>query len=224
LIDNDFSSKVKCVVILSGGPDSSTAAYWAKNEGYDVFGLSFNYGQIASKELEHAQMVAERLDIPLKISDLSSLKNIFEGVSSLIDDTIELTSEFSQPLIVPFRNGIFLAIATSYAESIGAIKIFYGAHSSDSTFYPDCTIEFYKAFETAAQLGTDNKHISIHAPFSNKTKAELLQLGTKLKVPYHLTWSCYLNRSKHCGTCESCINRRNAFKNAGLTDPTEYEE
>jgi len=209
------------VAVLSGGLDSSTVAYWAKNEGYDVYGLTYKYGQIAQREVEQAKILADRLEIPLKTIDLSSLKEIFTGVTSLCDENIEMTPTFSQPIIVPFRNAIFLSIAVAYAISIGATKIFYGAQGSDEQNYPDCRKGFYKSFETTARLGTD-KEIIIEAPFNNISKSAIIKLGTELGVPYHLTWSCYLNESKHCGTCESCINRKNAFKEARLRDPTEY--
>jgi 7-cyano-7-deazaguanine synthase len=218
-----MKKKEKCIIVLSGGIDSSTVAYWAQNKGYSIYGLSFNYGQIASKEVKHAKKIMEKLESSLKVIDLSSLKNIFSGVTSLCDESIEMTSTFSDPIIVPFRNAIFLSIAIAYASSIDITQIFYGAQGSDTSYYPDCRPEFFRAFETAARLGT-SEEINIAAPFSNVTKSELIKLGTKLGVPYNLTWSCYLNGVKHCGKCESCINRKNAFKNARLDDPTEYIE
>lgn len=213
----------KCIVVLSGGPDSTVVAYWAKNQGYEVYGLTFNYGQISITEVEHASTITEKLEIPIKIIDLSSLKKVFTGVTSLVDNNIQMTSTFSQPIIVPFRNAIFLSIAVAYAISIDSKKIFYGAQGSDAAFYPDCRKEFYKSFEQTARLGT-NEELEIEAPFSNIPKSEIIKLGTKLGVPFHLTWSCYLNMQKHCGKCESCINRKNAFKQSGITDPTEYIE
>jgi 7-cyano-7-deazaguanine synthase len=213
----------KCIVVLSGGPDSTVVAYWAKNQGYEVYGLTFNYGQISITEVEHASTITEKLEIPIKIIDLSSLKKVFTGVTSLVDNNIQMTSTFSQPIIVPFRNAIFLSIAVAYAISIDSKKIFYGAQGSDAAFYPDCRKEFYESFEQTARLGT-NEELEIEAPFSNIPKSEIIKLGTKLGVPFHLTWSCYLNMQKHCGKCESCINRKNAFKQSGITDPTEYIE
>jgi len=215
--------RTKCVVVLSGGPDSSTVAYWAKKQGYDVYAVTFKYGQIAAKEVECARRIAEKLDAPIKVVDLSSLKEIFMGVTSLCDETIPMTSNFSQPIIVPFRNAIFLSIAVAYAISIGANKVFYGAQGSDEQFYPDCRKEFYHAFEKAAQLGT-SKAISIEAPFGGIRKSEVIKIGMELGVPLKLTWSCYGNGSKHCGKCESCINRKNAFKDSKTPDPTEYIE
>jgi 7-cyano-7-deazaguanine synthase len=134
-----------------------------------------------------------------------------------------MTSSFSQPIIVPFRNAIFLSVAVSYAASISVDKIFYGAQGSDEPFYPDCRREFCKAFERTAQLGTGTE-ISIEAPFSNRPKSETITIGAELGVPFDLTWSCYRNGLKHCGKCESCVNRKRAFNEAGIPDPTEYEE
>jgi len=211
----------KCVVLLSGGPDSATVAYWAKQRGYAVNAMACKYGQIATKEIESATLIATKLGATIKVIDLSSLKEIFVGVTSLVDDKIPMTSNFSQPIIVPFRNAIFLSAAVAYAVAIGASRIYYGAQGSDAVFYPDCRREFYESFQSAARLGTA-KEIFIEAPFSEISKASLLKLGVELSVPYGLTWSCYFNGPKHCGTCESCINRKRAFKEAGLVDPTEY--
>lgn len=212
----------KCVVVLSGGPDSATVAYWVKKQGYDAYAISFKYGQIAVKEVEYAHKIAEKLYVPLKIVDLSALKDVFGDVSSLCNQSIPMTSDFSSPIIVPFRNAVFLSIAVSYASSICANKIFYGAHGSDETFYPDCRREFYKAYEKAACLGTGSE-ISIEAPFSDRSKSGIIKKGVELGVPFNLTWSCYRNGIKHCGKCESCINRKKAFAEAGIPDPTEYE-
>ena len=213
--------KGKCVVILSGGMDSSTVAYWAKDKGYDVYALTCKYGQIAEKEAEYATMIAERLGAPISVLDLSSLREIFTGVTSLCDEKVEMTSSFSQPLIVPFRNAIFLSIAVAYAVSVGASSVFYGAQGSDERFYPDCRREFYESFEEAARLGTGTE-IAIQAPFSKLAKSEVVRRGSELGVPFDLTWSCYLDEERHCGKCESCVNRKIAFKEAGISDPTEY--
>ena len=218
-----MAKAAKCIVVLSGGPDSTVVAYWAKKQGYKVHALTFKYGQIAEKEVKHATLIAEKLGIPIKTVDLGSLKDIFTGVTALCDKNIELTSTFTQPIIVPFRNAIFLSVAVAYAVSIGAPEVFYGAQGSDETFYPDCRKEFYESFENAARLGTDAE-IRIEAPFNNLQKSEVIKVGMQLGVPFELTWSCYRGKEKHCGTCESCVNRKNAFKQAKISDPTEYIE
>jgi 7-cyano-7-deazaguanine synthase len=213
----------KCVVVLSGGPDSATVAYWTKKQGYDLNAITFKYGQIATKETDCAKKIAAKLGVPIKVIDLSTLKEVFGEVSSLCNPNIPMTPNFSPPIIVPFRNAIFLSVAVSYAASMCASKIFYGSQGSDEAFYPDCRREFYKTFETAAILGTGMR-MSIEAPFSGKPKSETIRIAAKLGVPFELTWSCYFNGLKHCGKCESCVNRKKAFKEAGIRDTTEYDE
>ncbi|XHH10215.1 MAG: 7-cyano-7-deazaguanine synthase QueC [Candidatus Bathyarchaeia archaeon] len=212
----------KCVVVLSGGPDSATVAYWAKAQGYQIYPITFKYGQIAVKETEAAQKIAENLGTTTKIVDLSALKEIFSTTTALVNRDIPLTSEFTEPIIVPFRNAIFLSAAVAYAVTVGADKIFYGAHGSDELFYPDCRREFYEAFEKAARLGTDEE-ITISAPYNGKKKSDVIKSAVELGVPLELTWSCYLDGEKHCGKCESCVNRKKAFREAGVPDSTLYE-
>ncbi len=212
----------KCVVVLSGGPDSATVAYWAKDQEYQIYPITFNYGQIALKETQAAQKIAEKLGTTTKIIDLSALKDIFSGATSLVNREIPLTAEFSAPIIVPFRNAIFLSTAVAYAVTVGAKYIFYGAQGSDEPFYPDCRRDFYEAFEKAARLGTDQE-IIVRAPFSSQKKSHLIKKGAELGVPFELTWSCYRDGEAHCGRCESCVNRKKAFQDAGVTDPTNYE-
>jgi 7-cyano-7-deazaguanine synthase len=218
-----MSKHEKCVVLLSGGPDSSTVAYWAKHRGYDPYALTCRYGQIATREIESAMRVAETLGVPIRVVDLSSLREIFMGVTSLCDENIPMTPSFSQPIIVPFRNGILLSVAVSYAVAVGARRVLYGAQGSDEPFYPDCRRAFYESFERTARLGTGQDMV-IEAPFSAMSKTQVIKLGSELGVPFQVTWSCYLNKAKHCGRCESCLNRKKAFKEAEVKDPTEYLE
>lgn len=212
----------KCVVVLSGGPDSATVAYWAKKQGYQIYLITFNYGQIALKETQAAQEIARKLGTATKIINLSALKEIYSDVTPLCNTNIPLTSEFSAPIIVPFRNAIFLSAAVAYAITVDATKIFYGAQGSDEPFYPDCRREFYEAFEKAARLGT-GEEVTIQAPFSGNKKSQVLREAAKLGVPLELTWSCYRDAEAHCGKCESCVNRKKAFKEAAIADPTKYE-
>ncbi|MFH2112087.1 MAG: 7-cyano-7-deazaguanine synthase QueC [Candidatus Bathyarchaeota archaeon] len=214
---------VKCVVILSGGPDSVTAAYWAKAQGFDVHAVTFNYGQKAQVEIERARMIAEELGAEHRVIDLSGLRGIYEGVTSLVDEDLEVTGEFTEPIIVPFRNGVFMAVTVAYADTVGAHHIFYGAHAGDEPFYPDCRKEFYEAFQEAARRGTE-KPIVIASPFSDTPKSGIIREAVRLGVPLEKTWSCYLQGPIQCGRCESCVNRRNAFRDAGVPDPTEYRE
>ncbi len=178
-------------------------------------------GKSQRKKRNALAKIAKNLGAPIRVIDLSSLREIFLGVTSLCDRNIELTSEFSQPIVVPFRNAIFLSVAVSYATAVGVGKIFYGAHGSDAANYPDCRAEFYKSMEQTARLGTEAR-IRINAPFSDISKSELIKKGKALGVPFEQTWSCYLDAEKHCGKCESCVNRQNAFKQADIVDPTEY--
>lgn len=219
---NNMGSLGNCVIVLSGGLDSATVAFWAKAKGYKIYPITFNYGQIAVKETEAAKKISEALGSSTKIVNLSELKEILGSSTSLINRKIPVTSEFSEPIIVPFRNAIFLSVAVAYAATIGADKIFYGAQASDEPFYPDCRQVFYNAFEKAARLGT-NKDLTIEAPFSGSSKSQLIMEGSKIGVHFELTWSCYLDGTRHCGKCESCLNRKKAFKEAGLIDPTDYE-
>jgi len=212
----------RCVVILSGGPDSVTTAYWAKEEGFEVHAITFDYGQKARVEIERAAEICDRLGVAHKVIDLSKLSEIYEGVTSLVDRGMEVSSGFTEPIIVPFRNGVFMAVAVAYADGLGASRIFYGAHSGDEPFYPDCRKEFYKAFEKAARLGTE-KPVTIEAPFGGIPKSGIIEEAVRLGVPLELTWSCYLGGPLHCGRCESCNNRRRAFKEACVLDPTRYE-
>jgi 7-cyano-7-deazaguanine synthase len=214
---------IKCVVILSGGPDSVTTAYWAKAQSFQVHAVTFNYGQRAQVEIERAKTIVRELGAEHKVIDLSGLRSIYEGVTSLVDEDMEVTSEFTAPIIVPFRNGVFMAVTVAYADSIGAHHIFYGAHAGDEPNYPDCRREFYEAFQEAARRGTEKPFV-ITAPFGDIPKSGIIREAVRLGVPLEKTWSCYLEGPVHCGRCESCVNRRRAFREAGVPDPTVYRE
>lgn len=214
---------MKAVCLLSGGPDSATAAAVAKREGHELYCLSFNYGQIATKEIESAEKIAEALSAnEHRVVDISFLREIYgPGVTALIDENMQMPEKFEQTVIVPFRNGILLAIAAGYAAAVGAEVIFYGAQGDDAQFYPDCRQEFISAISRAISSGTESK-LAVRNPLGSKTKAEVMRMAAELGVPLESTWSCYLNGELHCGRCESCKNRRRAFKEAGIRDPTSY--
>lgn len=220
----------KAVAIISGGIDSSTLLYKLVNDGYEVYALTFIYGQKHSKEVEAAKIIATKLGVNHKVIDMSSLQEILRSALTSPGMTIpEVPAEAKhydtlKSTVVPNRNSIFLSIAVGYAISIGANHVFYAAHFSDRGVYPDCRKEFVEAFAHASRLATDNPDLVIEAPFVNMNKSEIVSLGTKLGVPYELTWSCYKGGEKHCGVCSSCRERKRAFQEAGIPDPTVYEK
>jgi 7-cyano-7-deazaguanine synthase len=222
--------KKRAVVIVSGGIDSSTLIYKTVREGYDTYALTFLYGQKHKREIESAREVCNTLNAPHKVINLSSLKEILSG-SALTDSKVDIpevpeTAEHYETLeatIVPNRNSIFLSIAIGYAVSIGANHIFFGAHHSDRGVYPDCRGEFIEAFERAERLANDVPCLVVAAPFVGMNKSGIVKLGIELGVPYKETWSCYRGGEMHCGVCSSCRERKRAFAEAEVTDPTGYE-
>lgn len=220
---------MKAVCLLSGGMDSSTLAYLAKSEGYDIYALHLNYGQrTEEKERACAKKIAELLGAQDFVEVDVGYFALF-GASSLTDPAIAVEG-FDPARVhipntyVPFRNANLLAIATSYAESKNADAIFIGVQSLDYSGYPDCRPQFIDAFQKVIDLGTkDTTHIALNTPFITMTKTDILRLGLALGVPYNYTWSCYRNQDKACGTCGSCHFRKEAFAHAGIPDPIEYE-
>ena len=215
---------MKAICLISGGVDSATSASIAKSEGYELYCLSFDYGQIAKRELESAKKIAKVLGVKEhRIVDISFLKELYgPGVTALLDKSMSMPGKFERSVIVPFRNGIMLAIAAGYADSVKADAIFYGPQGDDAPFFPDCRKEFVSAMSKAISIGTDSK-LKVKNPLAKKSKAEVIKMAVKFGVPVELTWSCYLNGRVQCGRCDSCINRKNAFKAAGIKDLTKYE-
>ena len=223
----------KAVVLLSGGLDSSTCMAIAKDEGYELYALSFDYGQRHSRELESAKAIAEHFGAKEHKILRIDLRQI--GGSALTDDSIDVPENRDEEHMadeipvtyVPARNTILLSFALAYAEVIGADAIYIGANALDYSGYPDCRPEYYRAFEEVARLGTkrgvEGKPIEIKYPLINMTKAEIIRTGMRLGVPYELTWSCYKGGEKACGVCDSCKLRIKGFKEAGYKDPIEYE-
>ncbi|MFH1821518.1 MAG: 7-cyano-7-deazaguanine synthase QueC [Methanobacteriota archaeon] len=214
---------MKAICLVSGGVDSATSAAIAKSEGYELYCLSFNYGQLAQRELESAKKIAKALGAKEHhIVGITFLRDLYgKGVTSLMDKKIPMPGKFEPSVIVPFRNGIMLAIAAGYADSVKADAIFYGPQGDDAPFFPDCRKEFVSAMSKAIAIGTDSK-LSVKNPLAKKSKADVIKLAVKLGVPVEQTWSCYLNGKVQCGRCESCNNRKNAFKAAGIKDSTKY--
>lgn len=220
----------KAVVIVSGGIDSATLLYKTVKKGFDVSALTFNYGQKHVKEIESAQYVCEALNVRHKMVDLSSMKELLSG-SALTDPGIQIpdvpeTAEHYDTLkttIVPNRNAIFLSIAVGFAVSCGSDHVYFGAHYSDRGVYPDCRKEFVEAFRVAERLATDNAALEIDAPFVDVEKSEIVKIGAELGVPFEKTWTCYHGGEIHCGACSSCRERKRAFRESAVNDPTEYE-
>lgn len=224
--------KQKAVVILSGGLDSTTCMGMAIDKGYEVYPLTFDYGQRHRIELENARKVAEHYGAAdrHKIVQLGFLREI--GGSALTDDSIDVPRELDETVIpvtyVPGRNLLFLSIATSYAEVIGAEAIYIGVNALDYSGYPDCRPEFIRKVEEvialATKVGVEGKPIAIETPLISMTKAEIIREGTRLGVPYELTTSCYNGEEEACGECDSCRLRLKGFAEAGRTDPIPYKK
>lgn len=213
----------RAVILLSGGLDSATTLYYAKKQNYQLSALIFDYKQRHKKEIRCAKKIAVLNDIPYFMIKT----NLSWAQSSLTCPRIKvplgqkLNRKEIPATYVSGRNIIFLSYAFSLAESIGAQKIFIGAHVQDYSGYPDCRPEFIRAFESAANRGIKDKGIKIVAPLLHKTKKEIVKLGNVLGVPFQYTWSCYQGGKNPCLQCDSCRFRINAFRELGMKDPLE---
>lgn len=220
----------KAVCLLSGGMDSTTLGYYAKDMGYDILALHVNYGQrTEAKELACAKKIAEKLGALEFIEINLDYFNKF-GASSLTDKNIAVekgvVGKADHPnTYVPFRNANLICIAVSFCEARDADAVFIGVQSGDSTGYPDCTPRFIEYMQRVVLEGTQTeKPISLETPFVNYNKTEILKEGIRLGVPYADTWSCYSNGDKACGVCSSCLSRLKAFDELGIQDPIQYDE
>jgi len=224
----------KAIVLLSGGLDSATAAAVAREEGYELYGLTIRYGQRHERELEAAKAIGRSLG--LKDHIFSELGLGTKG-SALTDpdrpipvdrDMEDIKGGGIPETYVPARNLMFLAMATHWAEVLGAEAIFTGFNAVDYSGYPDCSSDFVESFKKTIQVGTKagvgERAPEIKAPLIDLTKADIIRLGKRLKVPFELTWSCYQGLDKSCGRCDSCLLRLKGFEEAGLEDPIEYEQ
>ncbi len=216
---------MKCLVLLSGGVDSATALRWAAREHEVVAALSFDYGSNhAAQELACARFQAASLGVPSHCIDLRSLSPhlsgaLLSGAGSV--PTAAYDEHNMRQTVVPFRNGIFLAIAAGVAESAGAEGIVIAAHSGDHAIYPDCREPFMLAMQQAISLGT-YAELQLLRPFISMSKGDIVSLGAELGVDFAHTYSCYCGGEKHCGRCATCRERKEAFLSAGVQDPTPY--
>ena len=221
----------KAVILLSGGLDSTTVLAIAKEQNYDCYALSFDYGQKQRSELESSIAIAKKSNV-IEHRIMKVSLNDFGG-SALTDKDISVP-KFSDsddiPITyVPARNTIFLSFALAWAEVVDCQTIFIGVNALDYSGYPDCRPEFIEAFETMANLATkqsvEGDKIQIKTPLINMTKAEIIKKGLSLGVDYSETTSCYDANSlgEACGECDACVLRKNGFSSANVEDPTKYQ-
>jgi len=222
------SAKQKAVVLLSGGLDSAVTLYYARDKGYECRCLTFDYGQRHRREIAAAFQLTKSAGVVIQVIELPFLP---KG-SSLLDPELEMpagrtaedirnSSEIPNTY-VPARNTVFLSLAASYAEAVGASRIFIGAHHEDSSGYPDCRREYLEAFNRVLELGTRagiEKRLSLEFPLLDKAKKDIIRLGLELGVPFEHAWSCYSGGEKPCRECDSCVLRAKGFKEAGIDDP-----
>ena len=232
---NPSSSRPRSVVCLSGGMDSCVTAALAAQET-EIYALHFSYGcRTEARELSAARAVALELGardfLPLKIDIFRKI-----GGSALTDKAIAVPDasvafrergeiEAHIPVTyVPFRNAHFLSAAVSWAEVLGATRVYVGAVEQDSSGYPDCRPAYYDAFRQVVRTGTRDGRIDILTPLIDKSKAQIVRLGLECNAPLDLTWSCYREEQEACGACESCVLRLRAFAAAGVADPIPYAQ
>jgi 7-cyano-7-deazaguanine synthase len=221
--------KPRAIVLLSGGMDSCVCAALAGRD-YVAAALHVSYGQrTENRERQSFLAICERLKIQDKLLLRNeALRTI--GGSALTDENIAIPTSHAMPSFdddipvtyVPFRNAHFLAAAVSWAEVLGAEKIYIGAVEQDSSGYPDCRPTYYEAFNRVIKLGTKEVGIEIVTPLIGMRKAEIVRLGLELGAPFDLTWSCYSHEDRACGVCDSCMLRLRAFAAAGTRDPIPY--
>jgi len=223
-------SKKRAVILVSGGLDSATVLAIARQQGYECYALSFDYGQRHNSELKAAANLARHYQVS-EHKTISLGMGEFGG-SALTDTDIEVPTNEDKGIpvtYVPARNTVFLSIALGWAEVLGAWDIFIGVNAVDFSGYPDCRPEFIEAFEKLANIatkaGVEHGSIKIHTPLIDLSKAEIIQKGNALHVDYSLTVSCYQadKAGKACGQCESCRLRKEGFLKAEITDTTQYQ-
>jgi 7-cyano-7-deazaguanine synthase len=220
----------KAIIVFSGGIDSVCAVSFLKSK-YELYGITFSYGQKADMEIAAAKYFAKKLGLKQhKVIDISFMKDLYGNSNALTSTNRKIPSKFEYSIVVPIRNAVFLSIASAWAFTLNASLVVYGAHTGDRN-YPDCRPTFAKKLESAFNQGEIDgintklrKNIQIWSPYrEGLSKKDLLKAGMKvLGDSIFKTWSCYSNKKYHCGICESCNNRKIAFKKAKIIDKTKY--
>ena len=212
------------VIIVSGGMDSTTLLYDRRDE--IALAISFDYGsnhtarEIAYAEMHCKRLGIEHITIPLDFMHKYFRSSLLEGADAIPEG--HYADENMKSTVVPFRNGIMLAVAAGVAESRNLTKLLIANHGGDHTIYPDCRPEFISAMDSATNAGT-YVGVRVVAPYTNITKGDIARIGKKLGIDYSETWSCYKGGEKHCGKCGTCVERKEALAYAGIEDTTEYE-
>ena len=211
------------VIIVSGGMDSTTLLYDRRDE--IALAISFDYGsnhnarEIAYAEMHCKRLGIEHITIPLDFMHKYFRSSLLEGADAIPEG--HYADENMKSTVVPFRNGIMLAVAAGVAESRNLTKLLIANHGGDHTIYPDCRPEFISAMDSATNAGT-YVGVRVVAPYTNITKGDIARIGKKLGIDYAETWSCYKGGEKHCGKCGTCVERKEALAYAGIEDMTEY--
>jgi 7-cyano-7-deazaguanine synthase len=213
------------VLILSGGIDSTVLLAHLLARGSQVRALTLDYGQRHRREIESAQAVAAHYGVEHRIADLRAVAGLM-GDNALTDRSVEVPeghyqAESMKATVVPNRNMLFLSLAGSWAVATRSDSVVYGAHGGDHAIYPDCRPEFAEAMDRALAL-CDWHTVRLERPFVDWDKAAIVRRGVELGAPLALTWSCYVGGSKPCGRCGTCVERREAFEQAGVSDPAPY--
>lgn len=220
-------SQSKAVVLLSGGLDSTVLLYSAI-ERYgreNVRALSIDYGQRHYKELQAARRIASINTIICEEANLVTLRRLIDKGSQTGNVDVpdgHYTDQSMKTTIVPNRNSIMLSIAVGHAIARDFNMVIFAAHAGDHAIYPDCRDEFVTQFDRAMQFANEWNPVKVVAPFTHLSKTDIVKFGADLNVPFALTWSCYKGNETHCGTCGTCTERKEAFKLAGVEDPTQY--
>jgi 7-cyano-7-deazaguanine synthase len=217
---------MKVVLVYSGGLDSTVLLYHLQADGHEVQAVSVHYGQRHAQELDVARQIAASKGIEHKVVDLSPLGTLLTN-SALASIQAEIPREEYSPqnmvvTTVPNRNMILLSVALAWAVRCGYDAVAFAAHSGLTCTYPDCRPQFARCMDEAAQV-CDWRPLRVLAPFVSWTKGDIVRRGAALGVPFARTWSCYVGGSRHCGTCGTCRDRRQAFTAAGIPDPTDYD-